>query len=73
MRLAKEILNVVDIQDLIDEVLVEKMKRDKKSLEEDLCRGFGFIFDPDPKEDAKQIKKVIKAFERVLEYYEVPE
>ena len=64
--------------DIDEEALVPKILADGiKKFEQDLDNykygdEFIAIFDIDPKKDKKEIKKHIKAFKKVAQYYSVP-
>jgi len=67
----------IEIDDMFAEQVVAQMLRDSmEMLENDLAaykKGdspYIPVFSTDPVEDAKQLKKQIKAFKRVLSWYE---
>jgi hypothetical protein len=56
----------------IDNIIVEQLFESRSSLLKDYDRGTAKVFSLDPKEDRKQIRKMIKSFERVISWYTVP-
>ena len=56
----------------IDNIIVEQLFESRSALLKDYERGNAKVFSLDPKEDRKQIRKMIKSFERVISWYTVP-
>jgi hypothetical protein len=56
----------------IDNIIVEQLFESRSALLKDYERGDAKVFSLDPKEDRKQIRKMIRSFERVIEWYTVP-
>ena len=56
----------------IDQVIVDQLFESRLSLLKDYESGTGHVFSLDTAEDRKQIRKMIKAFERVIKWYSVP-
>jgi hypothetical protein len=56
----------------IDNIIVEQLFESRSALLKDYERGTAKVFSLDPKEDRKQIRKMIKSFERVISWYTVP-
>jgi hypothetical protein len=56
----------------VDKVIVEELIRSRISLLEDYENGRVAVFDVDPEEDRKQIGAMIKAIEKVIDWYSVP-
>jgi hypothetical protein len=66
----------IDI-DTAEALIVPVLKRTIEQFEQDLedyksGNRFIAIFDTDPKKDKKEIKKHIKAFKKVAQYYSIP-
>ena len=53
----------------LNELVVADLKQSLQGLRQDLKEGRGGIWSHDPKEDRKIIKKHIKAFKLILDYY----
>ena len=56
----------------IDQVIVDQLFAARSSFLKDYESGTAHVFSLDPKEDRKQIRKMIKSFERVISWYSVP-
>jgi len=62
--------------EVADAIVIKVLRSSMEMLEKDLesyeagGRPFIAVFSTDPDEDAKQLKKQIKAFKRVLSWYE---
>lgn len=60
----------IDLQpDTIDDVTRQNLRMVLMGLEEDLKKDKPMVFVSDPQEDKKLIKKKIKSFKDVLDYY----
>ena len=57
----------------VDGIIVDELMLTRASLLEDYERGTTGVFDFDPKEDRRQIGEVIKAIEKVIDWYSVPD
>jgi len=57
------------MQDAVAAVLNEDLRSFEESLKRVNDTNRGYMFEIDPKDDAKEIKRHIKALKRVLEYY----
>jgi len=53
----------------LNDLVVADLKQSLQGLRQDLDEGCGGIWSHDPKEDRKIIKKHIKAFKLILDYY----
>ena len=58
--------------DIVDNIIVEELLSTRSSLLDDYTRGTTGVFDFDPKEDRRQIAEVIKAIEKVVDWFSVP-
>ena len=58
--------------EMVDTVIVEQLLDTRASLLEDYENGRVAVFDVDPEEDRKQIGEMIKALEKVIDWYSVP-
>jgi hypothetical protein len=62
--------------EIADAIVIKVLRSSMEMLQKDLDaydrndRPFIAVFSTDPDEDAKQLKKQIKAFKRVLSWYE---
>ena len=56
----------------IDQVIVDQLFETRSSLLRDYERGTTGVFDFDPKKERKQLGKLIKSIERVINWYSVP-
>lgn len=56
----------------IDQVIVDQLFDTRSVLLKDYERGDARVFSLDPNEDRKQIRKMIRSLERVIEWYSVP-
>jgi len=56
----------------IDKIVTETLLEQRSSLLEDYQNGNVHVFDMDPVKDRKQIGEVIKALEKVIDWYSVP-
>jgi ribosomal 50S subunit-associated protein YjgA (DUF615 family) len=56
----------------IDNIIVDQLFQTRSVLLEDYDRVNARVFSVDPKEDRKQIRKMIRSLERVIEWYTVP-
>lgn len=57
--------------EVFDKTMVENMLYSRTNLLEDL-KSPGGVFDMDPEEDRKQIREMILALEKVIDWYSVP-
>lgn len=55
-----------------DNIVVDKLFETRSALLQDYDRVNARVFSVDPKEDRKQIRKMIRSLERVIEWYTVP-
>lgn len=58
--------------EMVDKVIVEQLLDTRMSLLEDYVNGGIAVFDVDPEEDRKQIGEMIKALEKIIDWYSVP-
>ena len=65
------LIEVCDEQ--LNELVIADLKQSLQGLRQDLEEGRGGIWSRDPKEDRKIIKKHIKAFKLILDYYGYPQ
>ena len=56
----------------VDQIVVDTLFQTRSDLLEDYIKGTVHVFDVDPTEDRKQIGEMIKAVERVIDWYSVP-
>jgi hypothetical protein len=56
----------------LDNIIVEQLFESRSALLKDYERENAKVFSLDPIEDRKQIRKMIRSFERVIEWYTVP-
>ncbi len=56
----------------IDKIVTETLLEQRSSLLEDYQNGNVRVFDTDPVNDRKQIGEVIKALEKVIDWYSIP-
>jgi hypothetical protein len=56
----------------VDNIIVEQLFDTRSNLLQDYMRGTAGVFDFDPVEDRRQIGELIKAVERVIDWYSVP-
>ena len=56
----------------IDNIIVDQLFETRSALLQDYDRANARVFSVDPKEDRKQIRKMIRSLERVIEWYTVP-
>ena len=56
----------------LDNIIVEQLFESRSALLKDYERENAKVFSLDPVEDRKQIRKMIRSFERVIEWYTVP-
>ena len=56
----------------VDGIIVYELMLTRASLLEDYESGTTGVFDFDPKEDRRQIGELIKAIEKVIDWYSVP-
>ena len=56
----------------IDNIIVDQLFETRSVLLQDYDRVNARVFSVDPKEDRKQIRKMIRSLERVIEWYTVP-
>ena len=63
----------IDEEALVPKILAEGIKQFEQDLDNyKYGDKFVAIFDIDPKKDKKEIKKHIKAFKKVAQYYSIP-
>lgn len=58
--------------EMIDTIITDELFRSRSNLLEDFQSGTASVFDIDPVEDRKQIGEMIKALEKVIDWYSVP-
>jgi hypothetical protein len=56
----------------VDNIIVGQLFDTRSGLLQDYMRGTTAVFDIDPAEDRRQIGELIKAIERVIDWYSVP-
>jgi hypothetical protein len=56
----------------VDQIIVDQLFETRASLLIDFERGTSRVFSLDPKEDRKQIRKMIRSLERVIGWFTVP-
>lgn len=65
------LIEVCDQQ--LNEIMITDLKRSLEGLKQDLEEDRGGVWSFDVKEDRKIIKKHIKAFKLILDYYGYPQ
>lgn len=58
--------------EMVDKVLVEEMLNSREGLLDEFDRRRGGVYDMDPEEDRKQVREMILALEKVIDWYSVP-
>lgn len=58
--------------EMVDQIIVDQLFETRSALLKDYERGTAKVFSLDPKEDRKQIRKMIRSLERVISWYTVP-
>jgi hypothetical protein len=58
--------------EVVDNIIIEELLDMRSNALQDYIRGNTAVFDFDPIEDRRQIGELIKAIERVIEWYSVP-
>lgn len=57
----------------LDQAIVDQLLETRLTLLRDYNLGTTKVFSTDPKEDRKQIRKMVKSLERVIGWYSVPD
>jgi hypothetical protein len=58
--------------EVVDNIIIEELLDMRSNALQDYIRGNTAVFDFDPIEDRRQIGELIKAFEKVIDWYMIP-